>query len=48
LVFWSNKMKEIREVLRVIGEDEDVASSMFNLTYFQRIYPTWRDEPPSE
>lgn len=48
LVFWSNKMKEIREVIRVIGEDEDVASSMFNLTYFQRIYPTWRDEPPSE
>ncbi len=46
LVFWSNKITEIREVIRVISEDEDVASSLFNFTYFQRMYPTWRDELP--
>ncbi len=48
LVFWSNKMPEIRKIIEVIGEDEDVASSMFNFTYFQRIYSTWRNELPSE
>jgi len=47
LVFWSNEIAEIRKIIEVVGEDEDIASSMFNFTYLQRVYSTWRDELPS-
>jgi len=33
----------MREVLRKIGEDEDVAAVMPNLLYSERSYTTWRD-----
>jgi len=46
LVFWSNNMAEIREIIRRIGEDKDVASLMMNISYLQRLYATWRDELP--
>jgi DNA-binding Lrp family transcriptional regulator len=43
-VFWSDKITEIRKVLREIGEDEDVLSVMLNFAYLERIYTTWRDK----
>ena len=46
LVFWSDKMAEIREVISKIGEDRDVMSVMMNITYLQRMYTTWRDKLP--
>jgi len=45
-VFWSDKMTEIRKVLREIGEDEDVLSVMLNFAYLERVYTTWRDKLP--
>lgn len=46
LVFWSDKVAEIRKVIREISEDEDVTSVMMNFTYLQRMYATWRDGLP--
>lgn len=46
LVFWSDKMAEIREVLRMIDDDEDVSTVMLNFSYLQRMYTTWRDKLP--
>jgi len=46
-VFWSDKVTEIRKVLREIGEDEDVLSVMLNFAYLERIYTTWRDKLPA-
>jgi len=46
LVFWSDKIAEIREVIRQIGEDKDVMSVMMNFSYLQRMYTTWRDKLP--
>ena len=46
LVFWSDKVAEIRQVIREISEDEDVTSVMMNFTYLQRMYATWRDRLP--
>ena len=45
-VFWSDKVPEIRKVLRETGEDEDVLSVMLNFAYLERIYTTWRDKLP--
>ena len=45
-VFWSDKITEVRKVLRETSEDEDVTSVMLNFAYLERIYPTWRDELP--
>ena len=44
LVFWSDKVPEIRRVLRVVGEDKDVLHVMLNFCYLERLYPTWRDK----
>ena len=46
-VFWSDKMTEIRKVLKEIGEDEDVLAVMLNFAYLERIYTTWRDKLPA-
>jgi len=47
-VFWSDKMTEIRKVLRATSEDEDVQSAMLNFAYLERIYTTtWRDKLPA-
>jgi DNA-binding Lrp family transcriptional regulator len=46
LVFWSDKMAEIREVISMISEDGDVVSVMMNFSYLQRLYATWRDKMP--
>ena len=47
LVFWSDKMTEIRKVFREIGEDTDVLAVMLNFGYLERIYnTTWRDKLP--
>ena len=43
-VFWSNKIGEIRRVLREVSENEQVESAMINIAYFERMYPTWRDK----
>jgi DNA-binding Lrp family transcriptional regulator len=43
-IFWSDKVAEIRKVLRETGEDEDVLSVMLNFAYLERMYTTWRDE----
>jgi DNA-binding Lrp family transcriptional regulator len=48
LVFWSDKMAEIRKVFREIGEDTDVLAVMLNFGYLERIYnTTWRDKLPA-
>jgi len=48
LVFWSDKMTEIRKVFREIGEDKDVLAVMLNFGYLERIYnTTWRDKLPA-
>jgi hypothetical protein len=39
-------MTEIRRVLGLIAEDEDVLSVIPNLLYRERIYTTWRDKLP--
>lgn len=44
--FCSDKMTEIRKVLRLIAEDEDVRSVTPNLLYGERLYSTWRDKLP--
>lgn len=46
-VFWSDKITEIRKVLREIGEDEDVLAVMLNFAYLERMYTTWRDKLPA-
>jgi DNA-binding Lrp family transcriptional regulator len=46
LAFWSDKVPEIRRVLRIVGEDEDVLHVMLNFCYLERLYPTWRDKLP--
>ena len=45
-VFWSDKMTEIRKVLREVGEDKDVMAVMLNFGYLERMYSTWRDKLP--
>jgi DNA-binding Lrp family transcriptional regulator len=45
-ILCSDKMTEMRKVLRLIGEDEDVLAVMPNLLYHERIYTTWRDKLP--
>jgi len=46
VIFWSDKMEEIRKVLREVDGDEDVLAAMLNFGYLERIYPTWRDRLP--
>lgn len=47
VVFWSDKMTEIRKVFGEIGEDRDVLAVMLNFAYLERIYnTTWRDRLP--
>lgn len=47
-VFWSDKITEIRKVLRATSQDEDVQSVMLNFAYLERIYTTtWRDKLPA-
>ena len=43
-VFWSDKIAEIRKVLRATSEDEDVLSVMLNFAYLERMYTNWRDK----
>jgi len=43
----SDKMTEMRKVLRMIGEDEDVLAVMPNLLYLERIYTSWLDKLPT-
>jgi DNA-binding Lrp family transcriptional regulator len=46
-VFWSDKIAEIRKVLRATSENENVLSVMLNFAYLERIYTnTWRDKLP--
>jgi len=42
-VLCSDKMTEIRRVVREIEEDEEVLNVKPNLLYIERTYPTWRD-----
>lgn len=37
----SDRMSEIRKILREISEDEDVLAVTPNLLYFERSYTTW-------
>jgi DNA-binding Lrp family transcriptional regulator len=39
----SDRMSEIRTILREIGEDEDVLSVTPNLVYFERLYSNWAE-----
>ncbi len=43
----SDKMSEIRKILKRIGDDEDVEGAIPNLVYLERAYPTWDDNPQS-
>ena len=43
----SDKMTEIRKVLREIEEDKDVLAIMPNLRYRQRVYTPWRRRLPA-
>ena len=45
-ILCSNKMTEMRKVLRDIGEDEDVLAVTPNLLYLERTYTTWRNKLP--
>jgi DNA-binding Lrp family transcriptional regulator len=45
-ILWSDKMTEMRKVLREIGEDEDVLTVTPNLLYLEHTYATWRDKLP--
>lgn len=45
-VLCSDKMTEIRKVLGLIAEDEDVLSVIPNLLYHEHVYTTWRDKLP--
>jgi len=45
-IFWTDKLPEMRNALRRVGEDEDVVSVMPNFAYLERIYSTWRDKLP--
>jgi DNA-binding Lrp family transcriptional regulator len=46
-VFWSDKIAEIRKVLRATSENENVLSVMLNFAYLERVYTnTWRDKLP--
>jgi len=47
-VLWSDKITEIRKVLRATSEDDDVMSVMLNFAYLERVYTTtWRDKLPA-
>ena len=43
----SDKMSEIRRLLREIGNDEDVLSVTPNLLYLERMYMTWDQKLPT-
>jgi len=45
-ILCSDRMTEIRKVVRMIGEDEDVLATMPNLLYLERTYTTWRGKLP--
>jgi len=51
-ILCSDKMTEIRRVIRDIEEDERVLSVTPNLLYIEQTYPTWRDRllevPPAK
>lgn len=42
-ILCSDKMTEMRSVIKMIGDDEDVLNVTPNLMYIERTYPTWRD-----
>ena len=46
-ILCSDRMTEIRKVVRMLGEDEDVLAIMPNLLYIERTYTTWRDKLPA-
>lgn len=43
----SDKMSEIRKILREIGEDEDVLAVTPNLVYLERLYSNWAEKIPA-
>lgn len=43
----SDKMSEIRKILREIGEDEDVLTVTPNLIYYERTYDNWFERLPA-
>ena len=45
-VFWTDKLTEMRRVLREISEDKDVLAVVPNFGYLERVYSTWRDNLP--
>jgi DNA-binding Lrp family transcriptional regulator len=48
-IFWTSDMSEMRRILRVVDEDEDVVSLVPNFVFLERIYSNWRsrlDESP--
>jgi DNA-binding Lrp family transcriptional regulator len=43
----SDKMREIRKILREVGHDEDVLAVTPNLIYLERTYMTWDEKLPA-
>ena len=42
-IFWTDKLTEMRKILRVAREDEDVLTIVPNFAFLERVYSTWRD-----
>ncbi len=43
-IFWTTDMSEMRRILRVVDEDEDVVSLVPNFVFLERIYSNWRSK----
>ena len=46
-LIYTDKMSEIRRILREIREDEDVMAVTPNLVYFERAYANWAERLPA-